>query len=153
MKLHANVMVIMLATLPGLSAAATFLGPGVTAGQLSNPSEMNAICRDSYANEEDENGSVRWASTRDFHEASNRQGWGGDPRHFAQVDKVALRADNTIISSEGRLFDQATGAISGPNQKRYPGAVILTQSEAYFANKKTRSTPMCVFGTSSAIPR
>jgi hypothetical protein len=145
-------MAALLFALSSVAAAATFLGAGAGSGQLSNPTQMNAICRETYSDEEEQHGNVRWASTRDFREASNRQGWGGDPHHRAQVEKVALRAEDTIFTPDGRAYDQATGALSPPKKPRYPGAVILTTDGASFSSKKAQVVPMCVYGSPSEAP-
>ncbi len=126
---------------PGVRVA----GPGGTEGQLGNQSEMNQICRDSYSSKADSSFPVRWATTTDFREYSTYKGWN---YHMVQVEEpVALRAENTIFTPDGRSYDQATGALSPTGKLRYPGAVIMTTTNAYFGRKNTMTKPLCVWGT------
>lgn len=135
--------------MPTFATAATFLGIGSSTGQISRPIEMNEICRRTFSAQEIEFGNVRWASTRDFSEASNQQGWGGDPVHLSNIDQIAFRAEDTIFTPEGRAYDQATGALAPIEKNKYPGAVIVKANEATFAAKKNRANPMCVRGSPS----
>jgi len=105
---------------------------------------MNDICRRTFSVQETDFGEVRWASTRDYREASNRQGWGGEPAHLSNFERVASRAEDTIFTHNGRAYDQATGALAPQDKNRYPGAVVIKLNEAQFVNKKTRVNPMCV---------
>lgn len=148
-----NKAVFLLAALlltPAIATAATFLGIGSSAGQISNPAEMNEICRRTFSAQEIEFGDVRWASTRDFREASNHQGWGGDPVHTPNIAQIAFRAEDTLFTPDGRAYDQATGALSPAEKTKYPGAVIVQENEAVFTARKTRANPMCVRGSPSA---
>jgi hypothetical protein len=159
--------------------AAQFLGPGSGAGKLGSPADMNRICRETFAEEENQHGNVRWASTADYLEAricretfaeeenqhgnvrwastadyleaSNRQGWGGETGHEFGLDRVALRAENTIFTPNGRSYDKATGAMSPPDDPRFPGAVVITKDAAWFARRGTVVIPMCVYGSPSHV--
>jgi hypothetical protein len=131
--------------------AAQFLGPGSGAGKLGSPADMNRICRETFAEEENQHGNVRWASTADYLEASNRQGWGGETSHEFGLDRVALRAESTVFTSDGRSYDKATGAMSPPDDPRFPGAVVITKDAAWFARRGTVVIPMCVYGSPSHV--
>jgi hypothetical protein len=129
-----------------VAAEVVFLGVGSSTGLITNTIDMNDICRRTFSVQETDFGEVRWASTRDYREASNRQGWGGEPAHLSNFERVAFRAEDTIFTQDGRAYDQATGALEPLGKKKYPGAVIVAINKASFANRNARANPMCVHG-------
>ena len=139
--------------IPIVAFAATFLGPGSSAGKLGDLAEMHRICRETYSEEEKVHGNVRWASTTDYLQANNGQGWGGESGHEFGLDQVALRAEHTVFTPDGRSYDEATGALSPANNPRFPGAVVITQQRAWFAGRAAVVTPMCVYGSSNFTDR
>jgi len=120
---------------------------------LGDPAEMHRICRETYSEEEEVHGNVRWASTTDYLQANNGQGWGGESGHEFGLDRVALRAEHTVFTPDGRSYDEATGALSPANNLRFPGAVVITLQSASFARRGTVVMPMCAYGSSNFTDR
>ena len=129
----------------GSSTGVRISGPGNTEGRLSDHSEMNRICRESYPNHTGGAFPVRWATTTDFREYNTSKGW--DNQMPQLEEQVALRAENTVFTADGRSYDQATGALSPAGQPLYPGAVIMSKSNSRFAGKRGQVKPLCVHGT------
>jgi hypothetical protein len=122
---------------PGIAVA----GLGSSESELANQAAMNEICRNSYGNRAFGSYPVRWATTTDFKEYSTTQGWN---QGMIKIDEdFALRADNTLVTSDGIAYDQATGA---RGRQGFPGAVIYNSSGAFFRGKKFRARPLCVWG-------
>ena len=120
-------------------------GPGGTEGLVGDQAEMNRICRDSFSSKAEGSFPVRWATTADYREYSTYKGWNN---HMVQIEEpVALRAEDTLFTPDGRSYDQATGAISPVGKTQFPGAVIIRTDRAYFSSRRAPAKPLCVWGT------
>jgi hypothetical protein len=125
---------------PGIRIA----GLGNTEGELGNQSQMNEICRTSYPYRTEGAFPVRWATTADFREYSTSKGWNHQMTRIEEP--LSLRAAHTTFTQDGRAYDQATGAISAPGSRPYPGAVLFEDNAARFGGRRFTAKPLCVWG-------
>jgi hypothetical protein len=120
------------------AAALTWLGLASEKAQLQNTWQMNNICLNTYGI-----AGSRWASTADYEELMGT----GNATVKRESEDFALRATDTIFTSDNRAFDQRTGTLSPADKYDYLGAVIVKpKGMTVFAGRKKKARPLCISG-------
>lgn len=118
--------------------ALTWLGVAPERAQVQNTWKMHDICSRAY-NRPDS----RWASTADYEEMFGS----GNQTIKQESQDFALRAPDTIFTSDQRAYDQRTGTLSESGRYNYPGAVIIKpKGDSVFPTRKKEARPLCVSG-------
>ena len=120
------------------ASALSWLGLAAGKAQLQDSLQMNVLCQNTYNVE-----GSRWASTADFEELIGS----GNTTVKNENEDFALRATDTIFTSDDRGYDQRTGTMSPSDKYNYLGAVIVKpKGHTVFSNREKMAKPLCIGG-------